>query len=223
MKSDFHRFLTMFIKLKCFIAGLLILSSIQVSGQNWDINITKSINPDDPNSAFWKGVTNSVNYFAVAMPVTQFAVGVINKNPTVKRQAYLTAGSIAIESIVTQVLKYSINRPRPAETYPTEIFPYKDLHGKSMPSGHTALAFALATSAALEYKKWYIAVPAYLWAGAVGYSRMYLGAHYFSDVMTGAAIGVGSAFLSRYLVKIIFKEKKFTSQTQQSQAWRLSL
>ena len=84
-----------------------------------------------------------------------------------------------------------------------------------MPSGHTALAFALATSAALEYKKWYVAVPAFLWASAVGYSRMYLGVHYFSDVLTGAAVGVGSAYLARYLVKIIFKPNK------PAVAWRL--
>src|SRR4030095_10700897 len=97
MKSDSHRYLCMLIKLKCLTFGLLILFSIRTNGQNWDINITKSINPNDPNSTFWKGVTNSVNYFAVAMPITQFTVGVIKKNTSVKRQAYLTVGAIAIE------------------------------------------------------------------------------------------------------------------------------
>ena len=193
--------------IKWSILCCLVFGTIRVSSQNLDVDITKSINPDNPNSAFWKAVTNSVNYVAVVMPVTQFSVGLIRKDPVIKRQAYQTVGAIGIESVVTQILKYSINRPRPAQTYPGEIFPYQNEEGKSMPSGHTALAFAVATTAALEYKKWYIAVPAFIWAGAVGYSRMYLGVHYFSDVMTGAAIGVGSAFLSQYLVRIIFKPK----------------
>jgi len=33
----------------------------------------------------------------------------------------------------------------------------------SFPSGHATLAFATATALALDYKKWYVVVPAYLW------------------------------------------------------------
>jgi len=36
----------------------------------------------------------------------------------------------------------------------------------------------------------------YLWAGSVGYGRMYQGDHCFHDVGVGALIGIGSAFLS---------------------------
>ena len=73
----------------------------------------------------------------------------------------------------------------------------KETNGRSpsFPSGHTSGAFSFATSLTIACPKWYIAGPAYIWAGAVGYSRMDLGVHYPSDVLAGAIIGVGSAYL----------------------------
>ena len=53
--------------------------------------------------------------------------------------------------------------------------------------------------------KWYVAIPAYLWAGTVAYSRMYLGQHYPSDVLAAAVIGAASSYVTRWLTKKIFK------------------
>jgi undecaprenyl-diphosphatase len=60
----------------------------------------------------------------------------------------------------------------------------------------------------IHFKKWYVIVPAYAWATSVGYSRMYLGEHYPTDVLVGAAIGTGSAYLSKWLYKKMFETKK---------------
>jgi len=54
------------------------------------------------------------------------------------------------------------------------------------------LAFATATTLSIPYKKWYVTVPAYVWASSVGYSGRYLGRHFPSDVLAGAAEGIGS-------------------------------
>jgi undecaprenyl-diphosphatase len=105
-------------------------------------------------------------------------------------------------------MKYSINRQRPYDAYPTIINPYTLEKDASFPSGHTSTAFALATSMSIQYKKWYVVVPAFAWAGSVGYSRMYLGEHYPTDVLAGAAIGIGSAYLSEWLNKKLFKKSK---------------
>jgi undecaprenyl-diphosphatase len=67
----------------------------------------------------------------------------------------------------------------------------------SFPSGHSATAFAFATGAGAELP---LLAPVLIpLAGAVAYSRVHTGVHYPSDVMAGAAIGVGSGALAARL------------------------
>lgn len=68
----------------------------------------------------------------------------------------------------------------------------------SFPSGHSATAGAFAAGVALEWPAAGLVVAPV--AGAVMYSRLHVGAHWFSDVIGGAALGVGLAVLGRWLV-----------------------
>ena len=107
--------------------------------------------------------------------------------------------SVVGSGVVAQIIKYLVERPRP-------LMPAIVETGYSFPSGHTTAAFATATAMTLSYKKWYVAVPSYLYAGFVGYSRMRLGVHYPSDVFGGMVIGIGAGFLTWKLDQIIFKK-----------------
>jgi undecaprenyl-diphosphatase len=69
----------------------------------------------------------------------------------------------------------------------------------SFPSGHSATAFAFATGAVAELPP--LAPVLIPLAGAVAYSRVHTGVHYPSDVMAGAAIGVGSGALATRLAR----------------------
>src|SRR5438045_1870420 len=78
-----------------------------------------------------------------------------------------SAGAILIESGINEALKYSVKRERPFVTYP-DIQKISNAGSPSFPSGHTGAAFCTATELSLFYPKWYVVIPAFVWAAAVG-------------------------------------------------------
>lgn len=178
------------------LIGLWIFLSVTAFAQNLDIDLLKTINLNRNTKldGTFQGITNSAAPVAYGIPAVLLAFGFIKKDSTLKRNGVYIGASILTSAAISSILKYSINRPRPAETY-SYIQNVGEGGSPSFPSGHTADAFALATSVSLAYPKWYIIIPSYTWACAVGYSRMDLGVHYPSDVLAGAIIGAGSSFL----------------------------
>jgi undecaprenyl-diphosphatase len=66
----------------------------------------------------------------------------------------------------------------------------------AFPSGHSAAAAAFATGVALE-APWRLVLPVAAVAGAVAFSRIYVGAHYPGDVAAGLLLGTASALVTR--------------------------
>jgi undecaprenyl-diphosphatase len=147
------------------------------------------------HTTFYLGLSHTDNYICMAVPVGLFATGLITHDADMKKNALYVGESILVSTFITTALKNTIQRPRPFVNDPT-IVPADVAGGYSFPSGHTSEAFATATALSIAYPKWYVIVPSYLWATSVGYSRMYLGVHYPSDVLGGAIAGAGSAWLT---------------------------
>ena len=91
------------------------------------------------------------------------------------------------------LLKHLIARSRPYDcilglipliTPPTDY---------SFPSGHTAASFAVGALLFRKLPKRY-GIPALVLAALIGFSRLYLGVHYPSDVLAGALLGTGISY-----------------------------
>ncbi len=80
----------------------------------------------------------------------------------------------------------------------------------SFPSGHTATAFAAAEFMHQEFKNSspILSYSGYLAASATGALRMYNNKHYFSDVLSGAGIGILTTKAAYWVNNKIFKPKK---------------
>ena len=68
----------------------------------------------------------------------------------------------------------------------------------SFPSGHTAGGFLMACI--VSYFIPAATLPMYIWACAIGISRVFLRVHFVSDVIAGALLGTGFAVLSLSLL-----------------------
>lgn len=178
------------------VALIFLLAFGNAEAQNFDTQLLQNINSQNTRyDKFWIGITNSATPVSIITPITLYGMGHFHYLPKGKENAYVMAGSLAVNAVITYGLKWSVSRERPFVNNP-DIYKKTKAGSYSFPSGHTSNAFAVATSLTLAYPKWYVAVPAYAWAGAVGYSRMHLGVHYPSDVLAGAVIGTLSSFVA---------------------------
>ena len=108
----------------------------------------------------------------------------------------------ALQSVVVYGLKYLIQRPRPATLWtlssalsrrPGEIL------DPSFPSAHTLYAFMMATLLADWFPRYRFVF--YAVAGFVGWTRIYLGVHYLTDVIAGGILGYGLTRLFLYGIR----------------------
>lgn len=144
---------------------------------------------------FFKTSSSSAVPVSLLVPMAFFAKGSLGNNKNEIRTSVVMVSALALNTGLTYALKYAINRPRPYDSNPA-LVPINPPVSPSFPSGHTSLAFTTATNITLTIPKWYTAVPAYIWATSVGYARLHMGVHYPSDVLAGAVLGIGSAWIS---------------------------
>ncbi|MFM7710434.1 MAG: phosphatase PAP2 family protein [Ferruginibacter sp.] len=165
--------------------GIISLNSPDLKKINR--TILQDIRPTDLSKK--QHLDNYLQYTPGAISLGMTALGV--KGNQNMRDATLTYASINIISsaIVTPIKKIT-HEQRPDSS-----------NFLSFPSGHTAEAFANAEFLRMQYGKKYpwLAVVGYAMATATGYLRMYNNKHWFSDVLTGAAIGFCSARLGGWL------------------------
>ncbi|MEO6013043.1 MAG: phosphatase PAP2 family protein [Devosia sp.] len=107
---------------------------------------------------------------------------------------------VGLPSLFTTLIKRIVGRGRPQlfdEVGALHFQPnWLDWTYQSFPSGHSTTAFALAAVIGLISERWFY--PGMAFAAAVGVSRVALGAHYPSDVVAGAIVGLMGAYTVRW-------------------------
>ena len=192
----------------CLKFSFFFFFSLNLFSQNGDIFLLRKINLNrnkDLDNTF-RFISNTAAPLSIASPLTVVATGLITKDKGLVNKGLVMGASAMVSGVLTTGLKYAVNRKRPFVTYP-DIDKQSKAGSYSFPSGHTSSVFATATSLSLAFPKWYVIAPAYTWASAVAYSRMDLGVHYPTDVLAGAIIGAGSAYLC-YKVEKWWRKKQ---------------
>jgi membrane-associated phospholipid phosphatase len=117
--------------------------------------------------------------------------------------------TLAINLLLCDVVKFAVRRPRPYLYNPgtNSDERLKPDAALSFYSGHTAMAFAMATSYSYLFSLRHPHSPLVpvVWAGTyavaatVGIMRVEAGKHFWTDVLAGAAVGSATGFLVPWL------------------------
>jgi len=147
---------------------------------------------------FSKIIGNGGFLLAIAVALYLLGIGMGSQELNVGGRSGFLA--VAISGAVVQVLKAAFERPRLA--YPGDpvirllqhptLFDYSSKYA-SFPSGHTTVSFAVAYVLSKSFPR--LRVFFYAMAAFVAASRVYLGAHYPSDVAAGALLGLSIGWL----------------------------
>ncbi len=149
-----------------------------------------------------------------SLPVVLGAIDVLVSDPEdgwagYGRDFMVLAETYALTLATTTLLKLAIGRPRPLVYDPERPADERLAADSAMsfPSGHTATTFALATAYSYTFTRrhpdsgWVapVWIGTYALAGLTGVMRTEAGKHFWTDVIAGAALGVGIGLLVPWL------------------------
>jgi len=117
-----------------------------------------------------------------------------------QRTVILTALSLITANIILKGINLLYFRPRPFDTHQVNLLFYKPWDS-SFPSNPATTGFSIAVAVALQDPIW--GIPFLILATLFGFSRIFCGVHYPSDVLAGALLGTFTAWLySKYSYKL---------------------
>jgi membrane-associated phospholipid phosphatase len=150
---------------------------------------------------FLELISNSITIFSLGIPLLVAFWIAMRGEKKKSVHLFLYAGlSIAAAGLISYIIKKAGSVPRPYEV-DTRIIQWSVGGGFSFPSGHTTEAFASATALTFLFPKWRIALPIFLWASLVAFSRIFLGVHYPFDILGGIAIGTTASYTMHFLFR----------------------
>jgi len=200
MPAAFKQFtlLLFFLSIFLFAGSNTALAQRRIQRFDDDIMIDLANHRTPQQTGILLFLSNTYRYGDIGVPAALLAGGIINNDKGMRENSLYVASSTFVSYGLMAIIKGVVKRRRPF-IQNINIVPVYRAEGYSFPSGHASSTIATATALSIAYPKWYVIAPAFLWAGSVSYSRMYLGEHYPTDVAAGALLGAGSAVSLSFL------------------------
>lgn len=213
---------------RLFILGLILtlpfLFLVYMSFENWgfigtldDVIGNQFIEARRPflNTIFVLITRLGDVWFVTLFTAIIFIIAMVRKNYKI---GIWYAATVALGAgALNQLVKFLFERPRPDEAFHLVV-----QHGFSFPSGH-AMGSVITYGALLFmiirlYSTWkvpvisaIIIIPLIL---LIGFSRIYVGVHYFSDVIGGFSLGLATLSFSLGIYSLFLTEKEIKDGEQ---------
>lgn len=123
--------------------------------------------------------------------------GLAGGNVALEKTGLYVAEAGAMSAGVTYLIKSILGRSRPCNNEGNWCFRFFEFEDKylSMPSGHSAMSFSIATVLAHRIDEPYAYVTFYTLSTLTAFSRIYFDKHWISDTFFGSLIGIASGLL----------------------------
>jgi membrane-associated phospholipid phosphatase len=194
----------------CLIGGaafalLTVAVAASESVTHLDTAIAEALHRHAMASPGWVRFFQVVTWFGTFHALTALSVVAIVTIARLGRKRLALAWLVTLvgSGLAVEVLKEVFDRPRPVWDRPfafEETFSYPSGHAAGSTVGYGMLAYCLA----LRWPSWRrrlgLVVGLAAWVLLIGFSRMYLGVHYLSDILAGYALGL--AWLALCIVVI---------------------
>ena len=157
-------------------------------------------------------ILNSIMIFITSLGnggMLWIAATVLLMIPKKTRKVGLMSAIALLGSLIinNNLIKNLVQRPRPFRTFPELQIIIPTPSEFSFPSGHTSSSFAAAAVFYRHLPK-KLGVPSVVLAGLIGFSRLYVGVHYPTDVLAGVIMGILLSYMAEFLVDFIGKKLK---------------
>jgi undecaprenyl-diphosphatase len=138
-------------------------------------------------------------YLFAALLLALLVLAVVRREHLTRATGVIAAASTVLALLVGKVINSAVDRPRPFVAHHSIHDFLAHAPDPGMPSDHATAAFAIGTAIFLAHRRAGAAV--LVAATVLSLGRVFLGVHYLSDVLAGAALGAAAAVLVTYVAR----------------------
>ncbi len=182
-----------------------LIAGAGIYSYNYDESIHEFFN--DNSNKTTNNISNIFDYSIIAIPAMGaiYTYGFSKNKCRTENTLLLSVKAMIISEVGIQLIKRLSHRHRPDNHLNIDPYiwdgPAFSDNFASFPSGHTAMAFAMASVISSEYKGFWVSFISYSYAGLMALSRLNNNEHWASDVVIGAGLGYACG-------KLVFNNSK---------------